>query len=372
VTEEQRLAALRRYHILDSPPDSAFDQMTAFAAGLLHAPIAFIALVDADRIWFKSRFGFALQQVERTQGLCASCILREEPLMVADARIDPSLSGNPLIQREGIRFYCGVPLRTPDRFNIGTLAVLDRAPRTLSDAAIRQLAALSRILMDGIELRHAARLAQTSYAAELARRELREDHIRGLLRELAHRAKNLLAVVQALAWQTTTSSGSVGEYAQNLAERIQGLAQTHDLIAEEGWRGIAIDELVRCQLTPLGVASRAVLVGPHMVLSPTAAQNVGLALNELATNALKYGALSTESGRVAIGWQVAEGAHLCFTWQEENGPSIATPSRRGFGVMVLERITPEALAGESELSFEPRGLSYRLIVPLSKVRHEGG
>jgi GAF domain-containing protein len=209
VTEQRRLAALHRYNILDTPPDSAFDRLTAFAAGLLHAPIAFIALVDDEKICFKSRFGFALHEVKRTPGLCASCILRDEPLMVADAGLDPSLKDNPLIQHEGIRFYCGAPLRTADRFNIGTFAVLDRVPRTLSDAAIRQLAALSRILMDEIELRHAAHLAQRSHAAEIARRELREDHIQGLLRELAHRAKNLLAVVQALAWQTTASSTSV-------------------------------------------------------------------------------------------------------------------------------------------------------------------
>jgi hypothetical protein len=96
VTEQQRLAALHRYHILDTPPDTAFDRMTAFAAGLCNAPIAFIALVDEDRICFKSRFGFALQEVKRAPGLCASCILHDQPLTIADAAVDPSLNGNDL------------------------------------------------------------------------------------------------------------------------------------------------------------------------------------------------------------------------------------------------------------------------------------
>jgi two-component sensor histidine kinase len=370
VTEELRLAALRRYQILDTLAESALDRLTAFAAGLLRGPIAFIALVEAQRIWFKSRFGIAREEIERTEGLCSTCILHNAPFIVADASLDPRLTADPLVCEEGVRFYCGAPLRTSDSFNIGVLAVADRIPRTLEDAQVRQLAALSRILMDEIELRHVARLAQSSHAAETARRELREDHIRGLMRELAHRSKNLLAVVQALAWQTTTSSSSVREYAQNLTERIQGLAQTHDLMAEEEWRGIATDDLVRSQLAVLHDDSRVELDGPHIVLSSTAAQHIGLALTELATNALKHGAFAQRRGRVSVNWHIEGATHLVLLWRELMQSNTSPPQRRGFGIMVLERITPEALSGKGELSFEPSGLRYRLRVPLANAQRD--
>ena len=364
VSEELRLAALRRYEIVDTPAESSFDRLAAFAASLVRAPIAFIAFVDAQRIWFKSRLGIARGEIDRTDGLCNAAVLQKNPITVGDAAADPKLNADPLVREEGIRFCCAAPLRTSDSCNIGVLAVADHAPRSLDQAHVRQLVALSRILMDEIELRHAARVAQSNHAAETARRELREDHVRGLLRELAHRSKNLLAVVQALAWQTTTSSSSVREYAQNLTERIQGLAQTHDLMAEEEWRGVAMDDLVRSQLAVLNDDSRLELDGPHIVLSSTAAQHIGLAMTELATNSLKYGAFAQGRARVTVKWQLEDGRHLSLLWREQKGPSVSPPQRRGFGVMVLERITPEALGGKGELSFEPRGLSYRLRVPL--------
>ena len=207
-------------------------------------------------------------------------------MAIADTWDDATLTKHPLVEQEGIRSYCGAPLRTTDGFGIGTLAVLDRLPRTPTDNDCRQLAALARILMDEFYLQHVARMAQSTQAAELARRELREDHIKGLLRELAHRGKNLLAVVQALAWQTTFTSGSVPDYARNLTSRIQGLAETHDVIAEQEWRGIAMEDLVSRQVLPVGTTPVSI-EGPRVMLSSPAAQNIGLALNELTTNCLK-------------------------------------------------------------------------------------
>jgi eukaryotic-like serine/threonine-protein kinase len=200
VTERERLAAVRRYNILDTPPERPFDRITAIAARLLHVPIAILTIVDRDRIWFKSRQGIEMEQVDRDLGLCASCILQNRPWIVSDARTDVRTLANPLVAgAAGIRFYLGIPLRTHDGFNIGTLCVEDYVPRAVTDGEVAHLRDLAAVVMDVLELRRATREAAVNYQTELGWRELREEQIEGLLRELAHRAKNVLAVVQAIA-----------------------------------------------------------------------------------------------------------------------------------------------------------------------------
>jgi GAF domain-containing protein len=118
--EAGRLAALRRYDILDTPPDGSFDRITALAADLFSVPIAIISLVDHDRIWFKSHHGLDVAQIDRAPGLCASAILQDGPWILTDARADIRSLTNPLVAGEfGLRFYTGIPLQTQDGFNLG-------------------------------------------------------------------------------------------------------------------------------------------------------------------------------------------------------------------------------------------------------------
>jgi eukaryotic-like serine/threonine-protein kinase len=126
VTEKERLDAVRRYDIRDTPPAGAFDRITAIAARLLNVPIAIVSIVDHHRIWFKSRRGLDLEQVDRELGLCASCILHEGPWIISDAGKDVRALANPLVGQLRVQFYLGVPLRTHDGFNLGTLCVLER------------------------------------------------------------------------------------------------------------------------------------------------------------------------------------------------------------------------------------------------------
>jgi eukaryotic-like serine/threonine-protein kinase len=120
--EALRLAALRRYDILDTPPDGSFDRITDIAADLFSVPIAIVSLVDENRIWFKSRRGLDVDEIDRSPGLCSSAILRSDPLILPDAAADMHALANPLVAGEfGLRFYVGVPLRTHDGFNLGTL-----------------------------------------------------------------------------------------------------------------------------------------------------------------------------------------------------------------------------------------------------------
>lgn len=139
-SEEQRLDAVRRYDVLDTPPDGAFDRITAIAARLLKVPIAIISIVDHERIWFKSRHGIDAHQLDRDLGLCASCILQEDAWIVRNGKTDARALANPLVAGEaGIQFYLGIPLRTHDGFNLGTLCVLDIVPRTASKEDISHL-----------------------------------------------------------------------------------------------------------------------------------------------------------------------------------------------------------------------------------------
>jgi two-component sensor histidine kinase len=374
VTEKERLEAVRRYDILDTPPDGAFDRITAIAARLLNVPIAIVSIVDHDRIWFKSRRGLDLEQVDRDLGLCASCILHDGPWIISDARKDVRALAHPLVAGEaGIQFYLGVPLRTHDGFNLGTLCVLDFLPRIATEADVALLTDLAAVVMYELELRLSAREAVSNYQAELTRRELREDRIRGLLRELAHRSKNLLAVVQAIATHTMPDSGIARRYAARLAARVQGLAHTHDLIAEEDWRGARIDDLAARQVAHFvePVAPRVEFTGPNLLLVPAAAQNLGLAFHELAANATEHGAFSLPQGSVSIIWslqnQETPNGWLHLTWRERGGPAVKAIDQKGFGHLVLERLAPEGVGGTAQLTLAPQGVSWYLEMPASRI-----
>ena len=116
---------MRRYDILDTPPDGAFDRITALASRIMRVPVAIVSIVDHDRIWFKSHHGLDIEQIDRDLGLCASCILQDGPWVVNNAKTDPRALANPLVAGEfGAQFYLGIPLRTADGFNLGTLCVL--------------------------------------------------------------------------------------------------------------------------------------------------------------------------------------------------------------------------------------------------------
>jgi GAF domain-containing protein len=158
LNEEKRIEALKRYDILDTPPDGAFDRITKLAAAIFKVPIAIISLVDTDRIWFKSHYGLSVNQIDREPGLCASAILSSEVYVVGDAWNDPRTLSNPLVAGEfGLRFYAAMPLQTDDLCNLGTLCIIDKRPRILTDEEKDILKQLSRVVMDEMELRIAVR-----------------------------------------------------------------------------------------------------------------------------------------------------------------------------------------------------------------------
>lgn len=152
--EAARMSAVRRYEILDTPPDGTFDRITAVAARMLAAPIALVSVVDHDRIWFKSHHGLDVEQIDREPGLCASAILQNSPWLIPDARSDTRALTNPLVAGEfGLQFYAGVPLTTPEGHNLGTLCVLDVEPREITPDQLANLEDLAALTMTQLELR---------------------------------------------------------------------------------------------------------------------------------------------------------------------------------------------------------------------------
>lgn len=157
--EGARIEAVRRFAILDTPPDGVFDRLAAIAARTFDVPIAIVSVVDTDRIWFKAHHGLPdVTQIDREPGLCASAILGHEPWVITDAPSDPRTMANPLVAGDfGLRFYAGVPLTTSDGFNLGTICVLDTNPREVTEREMATLTDLADIVVDELELRLSAR-----------------------------------------------------------------------------------------------------------------------------------------------------------------------------------------------------------------------
>jgi two-component sensor histidine kinase/CHASE3 domain sensor protein len=210
-------------------------------------------------------------------------------------------------------------------------------------------------------------------AVEITEQRERESRIRLLMRELTHRSKNLLTVIDAIARQTAANSDGVKDFLSRFRERLQSLAGSHDQLIQEEWQGAWLRELVMGQLGHyVDHRSAAItLDGPRLRVQPEAAQHIGLAMHELATNAAKYGALSSPEGHVTITWDVEQdqrGDAVChIRWRESGGPPVQPPARRGFGHVVIERTVARALGGSVILEFPPDGVCWTLTFPAEMV-----
>jgi PAS domain S-box-containing protein len=210
----------------------------------------------------------------------------------------------------------------------------------------------------------------TGSAVDVTERKESEAHLRLLMRELTHRSKNLLAVIQAMARQTAKHTGSIQAFLERFSARVQALARSHDILVQESWHGASLKELVRSQLAFYldREPDQVSIEGPDVRLKPEAAQSLGLALHELAANAAKHGALSLSGGRVEINWQPwVDGAGIELVWRESRGPKVTAPSRRGFGTMVIEHNLARALDAEVNLNFATEGLTCTVAVPKNQL-----
>jgi two-component sensor histidine kinase len=199
-----------------------------------------------------------------------------------------------------------------------------------------------------------------------------EAHLRLLMRELTHRSKNLLAVIQAMARQTARHAGSIDAFLKQFGARLQALAASHDLLVRESWYGASLGELIQSQLAAYidGGGGQVAIEGPAVALKPQTAQNLGLALHELAVNAAKFGALSVPDGRVSITWgphRPGDGAAVALDWREQFGPKVKVRRKHGFGSLVIERNLARSIDAEVTMDFDPDGLRCHIVIPASQI-----
>lgn len=209
-----------------------------------------------------------------------------------------------------------------------------------------------------------------AWVVEITERKRAEEKIRLLMREVNHRSKNILSVVQAVARQTLLD-GNPAESADRFSRRLGGLSASHDLLVRNAWVGVTLHDLVRSQLSHVEdmVGGRIHIEGPPLLIGPAAAQTIGMALHELVTNAAKYGSLSTGSGHVSIDWRLEgpEGSEFVFIWKERDGPKVSVPKGSGFGTLLLSRLTALGLDGRGVLSYEKTGVCWELRVAVEKL-----
>ena len=208
-------------------------------------------------------------------------------------------------------------------------------------------------------------------AADLIERSLAEQRTKVLPREVSHRAKNILAVAQSIARQTAGDEDA-RTFAQQFLARLAGLAASQELLLESDWRGVEASQLVRSQLSHMGhlVGTRVTFEGPSLRFTPAAAQTIGMALHELSTNAIKYGALSNCEGTVVLKWSITpNGPNRRFEihWRERGGPQVMPPQRQGFGHSVMVRMVEHALDAEADLAYPSTGLDWRINAPAAVV-----
>lgn len=191
-----------------------------------------------------------------------------------------------------------------------------------------------------------------------------------LVAELNHRVKNTLAVVQGIAHKTFKGSGIPPGPVRAFEDRLVTLSRAHNLLTQANWESASLEQLATLTLDVNGANSeRVAIAGPSILLPPKEAVSIAMALHELSTNAIKYGSLSNEAGRVTLEWSKSDGPNprIELNWTESGGPRVATPTRRGFGSFLLERTLAQDLDGEVTVSFEPEGLTCVIRAPLLEL-----
>jgi two-component sensor histidine kinase len=282
---------------------------------------------------------------------CGQAFERGERIVVPDVEQCEFLAGSEDLdhyRKSGMGAVQSTPLISRSGRPIGMISTHWARPHEPSERDLRLFDILAR------------------QAADLIERTQSEEHQALLVNELNHRVKNNLAIVQALALQTFKRADVPRKVLHAFEGRLEALASTHDLLTRSHWESADLGELVRKALSACGVTRRASVDGPPLRLGSTTAVTLAMALHELCTNAIKYGALSVETGHVAIDWSIGGDGEprFLFHWQEQGGPQVAVPRRRGFGSRLMERALANDLKGQTRLEFRADGVRFTIDAPL--------
>ncbi len=331
--QQKRLAALRSLGILDTPRESRFDSIVELAAELCDAPIAVINLIDENRQWFKAEVGLGIRETPLETSICSHVILQPGLTIIRDTLNDPRMCDNPLcFGEQQLRFYAGALLQTEAGLPLGTLCILDRVPRDLTDRQRRVLSVLADQVMMQIQLRHELRMADV------------------LRKEVDHRVKNSLGLVGSLLGLQAKQSNNI-EVTNALKfarDRVLAIGAIHDqLHASASGNDVDLSEFTDRLVAALAAQTRSdVTISatvPPMTLNARHAINLGIVVNELVSNALRHGFPEGHSGHIAVAGNV-EGEKLRITIHDTG---IGLPegfdpaSSKGLGMRVSRSLSQQ-------------------------------
>ena len=365
--DPDRLDALARYDILDTPSEPGFDGIVQLATMICQAPVGLVTLVDADRQWFKARLCFAFTETSLESSVCAHALVEPNLLVIPDLTLDERTKDNPLVTGDPhIRFYAGAPFRVATGEVLGSLCVIDTVPRPggLTASQTTALINLGRQVTSQLELRRA--IVERDLFAEERRAAEKQQEI--LNEELGHRLKNTFAMIQALATQTLRGIPDQAPV-DAFVQRLHALSAAHDVLLQKRWAAASLGDIVTSVIATLAEMARFDVSGPEVEMGPRATLSISLLLHELTTNALKYGSLSNDIGRVRISWHLDEvdgEAELALDWGEIGGPPVQQPASRGFGSKLI-RVGLVGTGGV-DLRYITTGLEAEFRAPLAQVQ----
>jgi two-component sensor histidine kinase len=365
IAAQQRLQEISTHLVGEEKADGLYQRIVDAATSIMHSDSASLQVFNSSRgqLRLLAATGFSEQAKthwkwvsKENRTTCAAALRLRQRVIVEDIANSTVIVGpeRDLHLQNGIHASQSTPLVSRTGHLVGMISTLWKHPYHPPEQDLGLLDVLAR------------------QAADLIERSSAEQHTRLLVREVSHRAKNLLAVVQGIVQQT------LGESATELSARLAALAASQDLIVQGDWHGVELGALIRSQLQHLGslVGTRIKLDSAPVRIAPSAAQTLGMAFYELATNALKYGALSNATGTVFIDWLLTTGSDRNFwiSWQERNGPRVEPPMRTGFGTEVTVQMVEHALDARVRVEYDPSGLTWRIRAPAGTLlasTHDG-
>jgi PAS domain S-box-containing protein len=347
--------------------EDCLQQILDAAISLARADKGTVQLFDfaAHAFKFAAQRGFQepflkfFEKVREDTPTASSAALKSgTQVVVEDVKTDKIFAGYPseqVLLDEGVRSVIATPLKSSEGSTLGTIATHFRQPHRPAERDLRFLNLLARQSADYLQRKRSETLEKT------------------LIKELQHRTKNLLAVVQGIAARMPKIDPE--EFHVRFRDRLAALATSQDLLVKSQWQGVEIGSLIRGQLGHLTelIGYRIALTGPALRLSAAAAQAIGMVVHELATNASKYGSLSNGAGQVSIDWDLtkigSDEDGFALSWVESGGPPVRHSGSRGFGTFVIEEMPEFQLDADVDVDIQPSGLKWRLHCPPASVLH---
>ena len=366
LNDADRLLALERTGLMDTPADQRFDRLTRLTSRTLGVPVVLVSLVDNERQFFKSAVGLAepwntCRQTPLSHSFCQYVVAEEMPLVIPDARNNPLVANNLAIPDLGVEAYLGIPLRSRDGAVLGSLCAIDITPREWTDADIVDLADFAHLVEEQIHAQ--SRIHQLVTSGE--QRQL----VSG---ELTHRIKNIFSVVLSLIRFSARDRSSLPDFVQDITARIEALARAHDYVVFSSTptqeQSPTLADLLQVLLSAFNSDGQRVIIdSPATAIGEKAATAVALIVHELATNAVKHGALSVPDGLVHLTC-CQDDSEMTIVWRESLGPAVkGPPSRTGFGSKMTKISATGQLRGAIDYDWAEAGLGVEIRVPLDQL-----